>query len=187
MDHRKKDSGNPKCVVFGCYNGDDQNTSTICQDCKKKNEKLFNACIKAGIELLSMSVTVDDSGKTIFKKGGLDSPFKIKPRGDVKKMKPEKKNVVQCNCGECESEHPRPDGPAQVVRSGQTVGVLDTAKKLLSEGKSYNDALKALINVYMGVLRDPKRAKHNSQSTLFNAMKRLGLKKANNDKGYEKI
>jgi hypothetical protein len=184
----KKNPGDESCVAFGLYNGTNQNATSACLECKKLNKKLFNACIKSGKEFMGVNVAVGRGDKTFTTTKAINNTLKIKPRKErTKKMVPEQdKSKTDKDSDTYSWVSPPITKKKQVVRSGQTVGVLETAKKLLTEGKSYNEALGTLIGIYMAVLRDPKRSKHNAQSTVFNALKRLGLKKADNEKGYEK-
>ena len=176
----KKNPGDKGCVVFGLYDGEEQNKSSACLECKKANKKLFNACIKSGIKFMGNNVATLDEFQVIKPKEINKAYKRMKKHMGPEQEKPQmNKDLEICI-------NPPTTDKKQVVRGGQTVGILVTAKKLLSEGKSYKEVLGTLIGIYMAVLRDPKRAKHNAQSTIFNALKRLDLKKANNELGYEK-
>jgi hypothetical protein len=52
-------------------------------------------------------------------------------------------------------------------------GVLGMAKIMLLGGKSGDEVLKALIARYLEAGKDAKQAKHNAQSTLFHAKRRV--------------
>jgi hypothetical protein len=193
MEYRfKHKPGDESCVFFGATSHESAIGTPPCQECKKKAIKVYNSCVSLGNELLRTSVGVDKNGKTFTKIGSLNEFSLIKPLA-IKKVTERGKKHVETEQPKSEIDKsleavtPPKTEKKTVVRDGQAIGVLETAKKLLTDGKSYKEVLGTLIGIYMNVSREPKKAKHNAQSTMFNAMKRLGLKKANNDLGYEKI
>jgi len=101
---------------------------------------------------------------------------------------PAKDDVSEIKIGTAiEPEVPVAKKKRTVVRNDQTVGILDRAKSMLSSGTPYGTVFETLITTYIEIGREPRRAKHNAQSTMFNAMKRLGLKRADNEVGYIKV
>jgi len=182
----KKKPGDKSCVMFGCVDGKTAQQSPKCKQCAEINSELYKKCTEEGSILLNRSVRVDSNGKTIIgtsNKQSITKPLttkKVTERGK-KHMEPEKEKLEQTEKKKTEKKK------TTVVRGGQTVGILETAKNFLLEGKSYNDVLQSLIVIYLGTGRNPQKAKHNAQSTVFNALKRLGMKKADNDLGYEKV
>ncbi len=59
-------------------------------------------------------------------------------------------------------------------------GILKAAKDMLSLNKPTKEIFETLIGLYIKAGKDPKHAKHNAQSTLFNARKKLGVKPNDN-------
>jgi len=178
----KKKPGDKSCVMFGCVNEETSKQSPRCKQCAKINPELYKECMKEGNILLNTNIRVDVNGKTFTEiklpnKRSIIKPTERNERHMEPKVEKPEQMKTNDNINLTKNLEQTGDKKTTVVRGGQTVGILETAKKLLLEGKSYNDVLQSLIAIYMGVGRDAKRAKHNAQSTVFNAMKRLGLKK----------
>ena len=64
------------------------------------------------------------------------------------------------------------------TQDGYTKGVLKTAKEMFTAKKTYKEIFDALVTIYVTKGRTPAQAKHNAQSTCFNAMKLLGIQRS---------
>jgi len=136
---------------------------------------MYRDCTIDTNELLNTLVFTDIDGKIVVQVGheslNNESVNNVKciKRQEKKKMSDETTNPTQ--------SQPQPAAPK--VKS--TAGVLSIAKKMITEGKDTEVIMQALIAAYMSGGKDAKQAKHNAQSCLFNARKKLAPKAAKTD------
>lgn len=140
------------CKFFGTRTEEKRTSATRCIECKKNSPKTFNNCIITSNELMNTSVLLDKDGNTIIKKHEIEPEIEEKPMEET-------------------NQTPSADQEKKEVK--KTAGVLNFATKLITDGKTDQETLAALIEIYTKSGKSAKQAKHNAQSTLFNAKKKL--------------
>jgi len=163
---------NEDCKFFGARTPEKQESTNRCRRCKEQTPDMFRECTIETNELLNTSVFIDRDGNTTVRMGRPD-PVE---RGDepvarssnaVRRVKRQEKPKMAD-----ETTNPTQSQPA-TPKVKSTAGVLNIAKTMLADGKSNETIMQALIAAYMATGKDAKQAKHNAQSCLFNAKKKL--------------
>lgn len=139
------------CKFFGARTQEKRESTNRCKDCLTSTPSMYKSC------------TIE-SNKLIMTPVGVGS----KP-ADEEMNDNEKSNVKEKKMSEDTPIQSKPVTP----KVASTAGVLGIAKKMLAENKSTEEIMTALIAEYQKAGKNPRQAKHNAQSCLFNARKKL--------------
>jgi len=154
------------CKLFG-LRSDEESKSKRCIGCKENSSALYKKCSIESRKFFNTSIIVNDEGKTEFVPY---VPQVIKPKiHEIKNCPNESlkgnKMVI-------------PEDPKEVhTERKETKGVLQIAKQMITDGKPDGKIFEALIKMYMNDGKTPKQAKKNAHCAIFNAKKKLGIKK----------
>lgn len=163
------------CRFFGAITPERREKRRKCKICMDEHQKVFSDCIKVMNEILGTEILII-GGEEITNK------LNIKDRGNEMNENINDVNVTSGDSCGVDKKVVKIDGESFTVpKHGkgsrahvkETKGVFDLAKKLVRDGKSDQEALVELINAYTSAGKNPKQAKHNAQSILFHAKKRV--------------
>ena len=151
---------NDDCKFFGARTPEKQESTDRCRTCNAERHDLFVACTKESAELIGTSVLVDQS---ITSQNGNES-FDVSFKHSNWRTKRRETKMAD--------ETPIQQQPIK-PKVQTTAGVLGIAKTMIAEGKSTEEIMAALITAYQRAGKTPRQAKHNAQSCLFNARKKI--------------
>lgn len=170
------DQNEQTCEFFGARTPEKQATTRRCKQCLVDTPDLFNECARETAKLLDVSIILDTDGNSVRVSNFVmprvirrEKPVEIKAskRRDKHQEKKMNDEVMQTA-----AQGPIPKQVAK-TKPWTTAGVLNIAKRMLFESKSTEEIMSALIAEYQRGGKDAKQAKHNAQSCLFNARKKL--------------
>jgi hypothetical protein len=156
------------CKFFGFMVPEDRAVRKRCQTCKKEDILKYKLCVEEADKILNTTILPGDGGESETEEETNMSDELVQGRANGVKEQ------VDQNSDEIEK--------ASVKTPQKVVGVLDTAKSMLMESKEDGEIITKLISFYMSAGKTAKQSKHNAQSCLFNAKKKLGLSKTKETK-----
>jgi hypothetical protein len=152
---------NQDCKFFGTMTEEKKGSRQRCTWCKANNPDMHFECVTSYKELSEYIESIDKRDVAMTKVCRLVTKTEEGPPTRRVKHVQESKMT---------NETPiQPTTPK--IKS--TNGVLAIAKSMLVDGKPIEQIMSALITEYRRAGKTAKRAKHNAQSCLFNARKKL--------------
>lgn len=155
---------NRDCKFFGTMTEEKKGSRQRCTWCKANNPDMHFECITSYKELSEYIESIDKRDVAMTKMCRLVTKTEEGPPTRRVKRVQESKMTNETPIQPIQPMTPK-------VKS--TNGVLAIAKNMLIEGKPTEQIMSALITDYQRAGKTPKQAKHNAQSCLFNARKKL--------------
>jgi hypothetical protein len=155
---------NQDCKFFGTMTEEKKGSRQRCTWCKANNPDMHFECVTSYRELSEYIESIDKKDVAMTKMCRLVTKTEEGPPTRRVKRVQESKMTNETPIQPIQSTTPK-------IKS--TSGVLAIAKSMLVDGKPIEQIMSALITEYQRAGKTAKQAKHNAQSCLFNARKKL--------------